>query len=274
MKQITQFLLVFLFFIEQTISAEVRVMFDHASPTKGIQEALNRASSEGGGMVFIPKGNYVIAWNWKGREGEKIKVFTYTNLEEVELFQDGKSLGKQKAMPFENQSWEVSYKPGILVARGYKNGKFILSDQVVSAGDPYSVKVSGYKNSLKADGEDALTLKFEILDKKGIVCPHADNIIQISIEGSGHLLGVDNGNPANINPAKLPEVRAFNGLCSAIVQAGEETGGIIITATSKGLQSGTLEIKTSPVEMKPAVKSDLAVKDFIFFRKPEGWIIK
>jgi hypothetical protein len=61
MKQIIQFLLVFLFFIEQTISAEVRVIYDHNSPTKGIQEALNRASSEGGGMVFVPKGNYVIS---------------------------------------------------------------------------------------------------------------------------------------------------------------------------------------------------------------------
>jgi hypothetical protein len=60
MKQITQFLLVFLFSIEQTISAEVRVIYDDASPTKGIQEAIDKACSEGGGTVFVPKGNYVI----------------------------------------------------------------------------------------------------------------------------------------------------------------------------------------------------------------------
>ena len=193
-------------------------------------------------------------WNWKGKEGETIKVFTYTNVEEVELFQDGKSMGKQKVLPFENQSWDVKYKPGTLIAKGYRNGKLIVTDKVVTSGEPCSVRVSAYKNNLKADGDDAVTLKFEILDKKGIVCPNADNIINIKVKGNGHLIGVDNGSPANTNPAKLPEVRAFCGLCSAIVQTNEEAGSIFITATSKNLTDGVLEIKTIQAEMKPVVK--------------------
>ena len=213
-------------------------------------------------------------WNWKGKEGETIKVFTYTNVEEVELFQDGKSIGRQTVLPFENQSWDVKYKPGTLIAKGYRNGKLIVADKVVTSGEPCSVRVSAYKNNLKADGDDAVTLKFEILDKKGIVCPNADNIINIKVKGNGHLLGVDNGSPANTNPAKLPEVRAFCGLCSAIVQTNEEAGSIFITATSKNLTDGVLEIKTDQAEMKPAVKSDLIVNDFMFFRRPEDWVFK
>jgi hypothetical protein len=45
----------------QTSNAEVRVSYDNSSPTKGIQEAIDKASSEGGGSVFIPKGTYVIS---------------------------------------------------------------------------------------------------------------------------------------------------------------------------------------------------------------------
>ena len=213
-------------------------------------------------------------WNWKGKEGETIRVFTYTNAEEVELFQDGKSLGKQKVLPFDNQSWNVKFKPGTLIAKGYKNGKPIITDKVVTSGEPYSVKVSGYKNNLKADGEDAVTLKFEILDKNGIICPNADNIINITVKGNGHLLGVDNGSPTNINPTKLPYVRAFSGLCSAIVQSNEEAGSIIITAASENLKNGVLEIKTNQAEKKPAVKSELIVTDYMFFRRPEGWNFK
>ena len=213
-------------------------------------------------------------WTWKGKEGEIIKVFTYTNVEEVELFQDGKSLGKQKVLPFENQSWNVKYKPGTLIAKGYRNGKLIVADKVVTSGEPFSLKVSAYKNNLKADGEDAVTLKFEILDQKGIVCPNADNVISITVEGNGHLLGVDNGNPTNINPAKFPEVRAFSGLCSAIVQSTEEAGSIIITAKSKNLKNGVLEIKTNQTEIKPAVKSALIVNDYMFFRRPKDWDFK
>lgn len=195
----------------------------------------------------------------------------YTNVEEVELFLNGKSLGKQKVQAFENQSWDVKYKPGTLIAKGYKNGKLVGEDKVTTSGEPYAVKVTGYKNTLNADGEDALTLKFEILDKNGIVCPDANNIIKIKIEGNGRILGVDNGNPTNINPTKLPEVRAFSGLCSAIVQSTEENGSILIEANSENLKTGILEIKTIAVEIKPFVKSDIKVKDGMYFRKPGNW---
>ena len=35
-------------------------------------------------------------WNWTGREGDEIPVWVYSNLDEVELFVNGKSLGSQK----------------------------------------------------------------------------------------------------------------------------------------------------------------------------------
>ncbi len=35
-------------------------------------------------------------WNWKGREGQGIPVMAYTNADEVELFLNGKSLGRKK----------------------------------------------------------------------------------------------------------------------------------------------------------------------------------
>ena len=35
-------------------------------------------------------------WNWAGREGQMIPVMAYTNAEEVELFVNGKSLGRKK----------------------------------------------------------------------------------------------------------------------------------------------------------------------------------
>ena len=35
-------------------------------------------------------------WNWAGREGQTIPVMAYTNAEEVELFLNGRSLGRKK----------------------------------------------------------------------------------------------------------------------------------------------------------------------------------
>jgi len=44
-------------------------------------------------------------WNWPGKEGDSIKVHCYTNCEEVELFLNGKSAGKQKVIPYKKLIW-------------------------------------------------------------------------------------------------------------------------------------------------------------------------
>jgi beta-galactosidase len=213
-------------------------------------------------------------WTWKGREGKTVKVFTYTNLEEVELFLNGRSVGRQKVRPFENQSWDVTYEPGTLVARGYRNGTTVRTDRVATAGEPRSIRISANRDSLKADGDDAATVRFEILDENGVVCPNADNIVEIAVDGSGHLLGVDNGDPANVNPTKLPRVRGFSGVCSAVVQSAERPGSLTIRANSEGLRGASLEIKTVATELPPAVKLDLVTKDHMYFRQRDGWKYK
>jgi beta-galactosidase len=50
-------------------------------------------------------------WNWPGKEGDSIKVHCYTNCEEVELLLNGKSIGKQKAIPYTKLIWPLIYKP-------------------------------------------------------------------------------------------------------------------------------------------------------------------
>lgn len=213
-------------------------------------------------------------WNWEGLQGELIKVHTYTNVDEVELFQDGKSLGKREVLAFQNQRWDVEYRPGKLTAKGYIDGELVLTDEVVTAGQASEVRISGYKNSLNADGKDAMTLEFKIVDKDGNLVPKANNIIEITVEGSGRLLGVDNGSPTNINPNKVPRVRAFNGLACAILQAGEEAGDITVKVSSDGLDSNSLIIDVKEVQDEPSVSTD-AVEDSeadeMYFREPANW---
>jgi beta-galactosidase len=207
-------------------------------------------------------------WNWEGMEGDEIKVVTYTNLDEVELFQDGKSLGKQQVLPFENQSWEVKYRAGKLMAKGYKNGKLILTDKVVTAGPPHAIRIIESKNSLRADGKDAMSLRFEIIDKDENICPRADNIIHITIKGEGHLLGVANGSPTDTNPRKIPQVRAFNGLASAIIQSTEIPGKLTIEVTSNGLKNNKIIIRTTESPKELTVQPEIEGNEgYLFFRQ-------
>ncbi|HEY9155772.1 MAG TPA: glycoside hydrolase family 2 TIM barrel-domain containing protein, partial [Opitutaceae bacterium] len=64
-------------------------------------------------------------WNWAGKEGQEIPVWVHTNCEEVELFLNGVSLGKQKTERYRHLEWKVKYQPGQLVAKGIYKGKMI-----------------------------------------------------------------------------------------------------------------------------------------------------
>ena len=73
-------------------------------------------------------------WNFEGREGDIIPVWAYSNLEEVELFVNGKSLGQQKVPHLGHVEWKVRYEPGAIEARGYKAGKVVLTEKRETTG--------------------------------------------------------------------------------------------------------------------------------------------
>jgi len=59
-------------------------------------------------------------WNWPGKEGQEISVWCHSNCDQVELFLNGKSMGKKKVEENTHIEWNVPYEPGKLLARGYK----------------------------------------------------------------------------------------------------------------------------------------------------------
>jgi beta-galactosidase len=57
-------------------------------------------------------------WNWPGREGQDISVRALSNCQEVELFLNGQSLGRQTMKRNSEIKWTVKYAPGVLSAKG------------------------------------------------------------------------------------------------------------------------------------------------------------
>ncbi|NIJ45896.1 beta-galactosidase [Wenyingzhuangia heitensis] len=186
-------------------------------------------------------------WNLDGMEGKKVTVYAYTNGDEVELFQDGKSLGKQKNNldDVEYQQWDVIYQPGNLKAVSYKNGKVIAQDVVKTAGKAAKIKLFVRRANLKADGEDLVYVECTVLDKDGNVVPKADNIIQFDVQGAGELIGVGNGDNMNHDSFQASERNAFNGKCLAIVKSLEKSGEIYFVAKSPGLKSASITLEVN-----------------------------
>jgi beta-galactosidase len=44
-------------------------------------------------------------WNWRGREGEIIRVLAYTNAERLELFLNGVSQGEREIEKYGHGEW-------------------------------------------------------------------------------------------------------------------------------------------------------------------------
>jgi beta-galactosidase len=144
-------------------------------------------------------------WNLTGKEGKVVDVWAYSNCDEVELFLNGKSLGKKKMEPNSHLSWKVVYEPGKLEGVGYKNGKKIINEVVKTTGPSSILQIALPKASLSTNGEDIAVLNISTTDKNGLHVPTADNLINFEIKGPGKIIGVGNGNPTSLEPDQYHE---------------------------------------------------------------------
>lgn len=142
-------------------------------------------------------------WNWAGKEGQNISVWVYSNLDEVDLSLNGKSLGR-KPMPRNGHvEWSVAYQPGTLQADGYRGGKLVKSEKVETTGGASALVLTPDRTAIHANGEDVAVYTVEAVDAKGRLVPGADNDVSFAVTG-GHILGVGNGDPSSHENDKYP----------------------------------------------------------------------
>ncbi len=197
-------------------------------------------------------------WNWDEREGEIISVWVHSNLDDVELFLNGKSQGSKKVQPYTHLEWKVKYEPGVIEARGSKNGKVVLTEKRETTGKPESIKLSADRTTIDADGQDIAMVRVEVFDKDGRHVPTADNQISFKVTGEGALIGVGNGDPNCQESDKEPKRSLFNGLAQVILQANKTPGTITLEAYTEPwpgphLTTAKVDITTKKVELRPAV---------------------
>ena len=195
-------------------------------------------------------------WNFEGREGDEIPIWVYSNLEEVELLVNGKSLGKKKVPHLGHVEWKARYEPGAIEARGFKGGKVALTEKRETTGPGVAIRLTADRTEINADGEDVAVVTVELLDKDGRAVPTANNLLRFNVSGAGKLIGVGNGDPNCQESDKEPKRSLFNGLAQVILQASKRPGEIQIEAVKEGwdgpeLTPAKLAITTKAAEIRP-----------------------
>jgi beta-galactosidase len=194
-------------------------------------------------------------WNWEGREGDEIPVWVYSNLDEVELLLNGKSLGRQKVPHLGHVEWKVRFEPGTITAHGWKDGKLALTEERSTTGPAVALRLAADRTEINGDGEDLSVLTVSAVDSQGRAVPTADVLVDFKVTGEGALIGVGNGDPNCQESDKEPRRSLFSGLAQAIVQATKTAGTIEIVAEANvwpvNLAPAKIAITTTKVELRP-----------------------
>jgi beta-galactosidase len=182
-------------------------------------------------------------WNWPGKEGKNVPVWCFSNCDEVELFLNGRSLGKKSMPEFRHLQWDdVVYQPGRLEAIGYVHGRMAAHKVVETTGAPAAIQLTPDRTRLTADGQDTVPVAVAVVDAEGRVVPTANNRISFQISGAGTNAGVGNGDPSCHEPNQANYRSAFNGYCMVLARAARTAGTLEITALSDGLDGAAVRL--------------------------------
>lgn len=201
---------------------------------------------------------YIIG-HWNYPENTVKPVHVVSTGEDVELFLNGKSLGKGKRQyNFLFSFDKVTFKPGKLEAVSYnKSGKEISRYAVNTVGEPAKLKLTAIQNpeGFHADGADMTLIQVEIVDKDGKRCPLDNRTVQFTLKGNAEWRGgIAQGENNHILDTNLPVECGIN---RALIRSTTTAGKITLTAQAKGLPAATLTLETVPVKVNNGLSSYL-----------------
>lgn len=177
-----------------------------------------------------------IANYWNDAATKSVKI--YSNCDQVELFLNGRSLGKQtpdtgrinnnlKHAPF---TFLCNYQVGTLTAKGYSKGKQVVSAErrTPEAATQLVLDVDYSGKHLIAGHNDVVFVYVSVTDGNGTVVPQANNEIELKIDVGAEVVGSN-------------RIRAEAGIAAFLIRLGAKKKAIKLQATSAGLKSGDIK---------------------------------
>lgn len=206
-------------------------------------ERLNRYGMVSSKTAWMYKDN-IASWTWPGYEGKPALVDIYADAQEVELFLNGRSLGRKPAGEEYDftATYELAYEPGELTAVSYEDGKETGRFSLMTAEEKLQLCVEADKRVLAADGEDLSFITIKLVDEKGTDNLFASKEIFVSVEGAGRLEGFGSAKPDSLGSFQDTKWETYDGYVMAVVRSGEEEGTIKVSVSAEGCEEQYLEI--------------------------------
>ena len=214
---------------------------------------------------------YIIG-HWNYPDGTVKPVYVVSTANEVELFLNGRSLGKgRQSYRYLFTFDDVPFESGTLEAVASDGSRYRLE----TAAEPYQLKLTAIENpeGIKADGADMVLFQVEVVDREGRRCPLDDRMIHFELWGEGKWIGGigtrDNKNmqrPDDNRPTGLLDAAAtknisdnyvgsYNlpvecGINRVLVRTTTNAGDIHLSAYAEGVKRAELRVKSEELRGK------------------------
>jgi beta-galactosidase len=217
-------------------------------------------------------------WNYPPDTKKTIYVAA-SHCDQVELFLNGKSLGAtNKLYKFADLGArtmgsdelasgidtgyvyafpDVSFASGTLKAVATQAGKVVAQQEIQTAGDPKSIKLTLHTGpqGLRADGSDVALVDFEVVDAQNRRCPTDEARVDFDITGPAVWRGGFNASKTNSTNNRFLDTEC--GINRVAIRSTLTPGTITLTAKRDGLAPGTLEIKSAPVQITDGLSREM-----------------
>jgi Beta-galactosidase/beta-glucuronidase len=131
-------------------------------------------------------------WSYKGCDGNPAEVEVYSRGHSVELFVNGKSVGKEALVDYK-AVFNTIYEHGMLRAIAYDaNGGIIGESSLNSADNETAIRILPEEANVSIG--DVLYVDVAIVGKNGEIECNSDTCLTVKVEG-GELLGFGSANP-------------------------------------------------------------------------------
>ena len=173
-------------------------------------------------------------------ERRVVNVAVYSNCDEVELWINGKKIGRRKPADFENNivEWTFDYYSGELRVIGYIDGKEAALQEMKTAGPPALINLNA--DRLKLNPSGLAHIEIAISDDAGILNPVGNLLLGFSLQGDGEIMGASSPSLNCSLGFDLPRVYSSHGKALVIIKAGDNSGELILSAYGENLKTGIL----------------------------------
>ena len=158
-------------------------------------------------------------WDWD-RVDAPLKVFCYSNCEQVELLLNGRSQGAHGRAADGSPvfCWQVCYEPGSLTAVGRAGGTALAEHTLRTAGPPYRLAVHTDTTVLAADGRDVAHLEVSVVDAEGVPIHDREAEVSATVSGPGQIAGMSSADPCGHTPYSATTHRTHQGRVLVVVR--------------------------------------------------------